>query len=677
MKSLRSSKPVSRLSTVAPRYMQVTGLADGSKLRTASLEGRSHIIVPVVSFVGNSIVRPMHSEGPEFVPESVISSMAESWNGRPILPNHPGDGLSSANTPETLDREKFGVIFNSRAEDGRLKQDAWLDLTRAESVGQDAVDVIARCQAGEMVEVSIGAYIRVAEESGVYDGKPYDYVWQEMIASDHLAMGLGGHKGACSVAMGCGAPRMNASGMSEQDIRDSLESALYAIETGESTDAGLYIWIETYFDDVVIYHIRTEGNGDDALYQREYSIDEVSMAAKLGTVRKPVKRHVTYEETPNVVANSATPADDKSTPQSQVSGFASRVSSVLSNLFESIGGKSRVAITPSADMGMSDADLRSELWRAIHAIEPGFDGVVEVYPDMETVIYTTYPEDDLLWWQRTYSKSDDGTTITLNDDRMQVEPTMEYKQVAASTENESESADATNEPGAIPCSCHTTAKGNITMAAKPKTNTAISALSNRLIASESAPFDEANRGALESMDAVGLTALCKAFGVDPADPKPAIAIGTIKATASGTADSGDDDADDADSDDSAHSPRVLTEAEFVAIAPPSIRAALGRLQAQEETHRATLISAIGKTAGKIYSPDKLKSMETAELELLADAISSAIGTPRKTIANAASYLGKGLPVDESTPAKVATPRIYSLALGGNKTDTADASKTTN
>lgn len=192
------------------RYTRITGLTSGDTalIRSASMAGVSYVVVPVVMLVGNSVVRPMNSLGPEFVPAEELNFAVGSWNGRPILPDHPDNGTASANDPSTLEKYAFGYVFNARYDDGKLKAEAWLDPVRAALVGADALSVIKRCKAGEMVEVSIGAWVEMEERSGVYNGQPYEFIWHSPYP-DHLAMLPKGVPGACSVEMGCGAPRLN------------------------------------------------------------------------------------------------------------------------------------------------------------------------------------------------------------------------------------------------------------------------------------------------------------------------------------------------------------------------------------------------------------------------------------------------------------------------------------
>jgi hypothetical protein len=197
----------------APQFVRLSAQAATAELRTETYQGSEVVVVPVIALLGNVVVEGMVSEAPEFVPADVLAAAPSGWDGRPILAAHPNNGTSGANEPSTWDTRVFGQIFHSEFSDNRLRVEAWLNPAQAERAGDDAVDVLARVQSGEMVEVSVGAWVWLEDAEGVSpDGKPYKQVWQACVP-DHLAMGLTtqGGVGACSNKMGCGGPRVFAS----------------------------------------------------------------------------------------------------------------------------------------------------------------------------------------------------------------------------------------------------------------------------------------------------------------------------------------------------------------------------------------------------------------------------------------------------------------------------------
>jgi hypothetical protein len=68
-----------------------------------------------------------------------------------------------------------------------------------------------RLQGGDPIEVSVGSWTLIQQHSGELDGDSYDGVWSVAIP-DHLAFLPPGATGACSIDMGCGAPRLNSEG---------------------------------------------------------------------------------------------------------------------------------------------------------------------------------------------------------------------------------------------------------------------------------------------------------------------------------------------------------------------------------------------------------------------------------------------------------------------------------
>lgn len=192
-----------------PTYVSLAATLDGAQLRTQVYAGVEHLVVPVVALVGDAVVEGMLSNGPELVPADVLAAAPSSWNGRPVVAFHP---LTGANEPETWDKFVFGQIFSAEFSDNRLRMEAFLDPAAAQSAGDDAVEVINKALAGEMIEVSVGAWVWMEEATGVnHQGRKYTSKWVACIP-DHLAMGLQtqGGVGACSNEDGCGGMRVNA-----------------------------------------------------------------------------------------------------------------------------------------------------------------------------------------------------------------------------------------------------------------------------------------------------------------------------------------------------------------------------------------------------------------------------------------------------------------------------------
>lgn len=529
------------------RYTRLTGLANTAELRTATFDGVDHIVVPVVCLVGNKVVWPMNATSPEFVPAEELSIAPGGWNGRPVTYDHPNNGTQSANDPRTLERYCFGRIFNAKFEDNKLKCEAWLDPARAVKVGADAVSVIERCRNKQVVEVSVGAWIAGEAAHGEYEGVEYDLIWRDIVP-DHLAMLPADAVGACSVDMGCGAPRLNRSGKpmsdkdkvivnsegtSDQDIRAMLEPALVKAEGVE------YAWVEAVFDTTVVYTTHKD-NQPSELLERSYTITGETVS--LGNDRKKVRRKVQYEAEPTLARRMK--------------------NAVLS----AVGIKSAE---------LSDYELRQHLHKVLYAQEPAFESIVEVYPESSTVIYITRPDGKSVWWRCTYKKAKDDS-ITINDDKEMVEEVIEYKTVNMRDHD---------------CQCH-----------KDKESVAMSDVKrpavDRLIAAGS--FKEDDRKALEAMTDAGLAALEAKFKAQEEEPKP----------------------EDEKSDEvvaQTAKPAEMTEEQWLAQAPQSLRAMHAKFKAAEVAQHTALVTSL-KAAQSAYTEDELKSMSVDALSKLASAL---------------------------------------------------------
>lgn len=192
------------------RQIRLNLSADNTLIRTGLYNGEEHLIVPTVALLGDIVVFGLHAEFPELVPASELAFSLPSWAGRPVIPDHPPDG--SANTPDRLDDFQYGQIFFPEFSDNRLRFEIWLSRARAENAG--CTWVIEELEAGNMVEISIGASIELERATGTNaEGEYYGGIWRNIIG-DHIAVGLGGGRGACNLDMGCGALRF----MSESEM---------------------------------------------------------------------------------------------------------------------------------------------------------------------------------------------------------------------------------------------------------------------------------------------------------------------------------------------------------------------------------------------------------------------------------------------------------------------------
>lgn len=190
------------------RRMLVLQNATDAEVTVQQWKGRDHLVVPVVMLM-EGVIWPVNAETPELVLIEDIAASYMGWNGIHVVPDHPEvDGVRvSANTPLISEQNYFGLLFNSEIDGKKLKAQAWLDIAEAERLGGNAQSVVERAQNAEPIEVSVGVYVGLEDKSGTYNGKDYVGIWREIV-QDHFAMLPEGTIGACSIEMGCGAPRV-------------------------------------------------------------------------------------------------------------------------------------------------------------------------------------------------------------------------------------------------------------------------------------------------------------------------------------------------------------------------------------------------------------------------------------------------------------------------------------
>lgn len=440
----------------ALRYLRLVG-ATGPEIRSANFDGKPHIVVPVVALVGDIVIHASNAPDPELVRGAELEHSTPEWEGRPVVGDHPTiDGQSvSANLPEILESKSFGRIFHPRYENGRLLVEAWLDPERAAKVGHDAVRVIERCQAGEPVEVSVGAYVEVVPTSGVAGGREYKGEWAR-IGADHLAMLPENATGACSMADGCGAPRIarrylvTATGLT---AADDLKSAKPASPEPPSN-----------------IHVR---GGDLSLLTKEQSMK------KDGILKRWAQRIASKLESPDALLEAIRAAD-----------------------------------------GESDSDVRSALDRALYDTEPAYQGIYDVFPSGSAqladphVVYACSPAGEWTLYRRGFTLGADGA-VTLAESKEPVEVETTYKPVTTAT-----AAGAVTDPKSEPavaasgCGC----QYNNPSAASAKEE-AMSKLAERvkaLIANPKSPFDSTDETLLAAKSEAQIKQLEEAFGEKPA-----------------------------------------------------------------------------------------------------------------------------------------------------------------
>lgn len=288
--------------------------------RLETYEGKQYMVFPVVM-----MVQGVHhgSGGALFHPIDELGKVPASWNGRPVVINHPQDSdgnYISANSPEVLEQYAVGYLFNTNVEDTKLKSEAWLEKSKLNRVSSVVAEALKN---NEVVEVSIGVFTDNEEVSGTYNDEEYTAIARNH-KPDHLAL-LPGGVGACSVEDGCGIrvnssnqkggtsmaelsafeaiKKLNGMGFTFHEIitnKDGYNVVMEAIrrKIDSMDDQDSYHYLEEVYDDAVVYVKRGRENGGAKMYKQEYSIndDQVELTGVPQEVIKKV--NVTY------VANS-------------------------------------------------------------------------------------------------------------------------------------------------------------------------------------------------------------------------------------------------------------------------------------------------------------------------------------------------------------------------------------
>lgn len=165
--------------------------------RREQLEGRTHLVVPVVLVVEGVL---NGSQGALLYPLEELRQSASAWNGRPVVVYHPDMATGGvAGHPRVFDRQRIGTLFNCRIEANKLVADAWLDEARLNAVD---TRVAAAVRSGKPVEVSTGLFTDADAQPGSWRGRAYSAVARNH-RPDHLAV-LPDQRGACSIADGAG-----------------------------------------------------------------------------------------------------------------------------------------------------------------------------------------------------------------------------------------------------------------------------------------------------------------------------------------------------------------------------------------------------------------------------------------------------------------------------------------
>lgn len=170
-------------------------------IRRETRDGREFLVAPVVAVVEGVL-------NGELLPAQEIRAAVDGFNGVPLPVGHPTERgqFVTANQPAILDNQVIGRFFGATFDEDRMTGELWVDIGKAERLGGQAEIALNKLERGEMLEVSTGYFRDVEQQSGIHNGERYRGI-QRNLRPDHLAL-LVDQTGACSIADGCGAPRV-------------------------------------------------------------------------------------------------------------------------------------------------------------------------------------------------------------------------------------------------------------------------------------------------------------------------------------------------------------------------------------------------------------------------------------------------------------------------------------
>lgn len=213
-----------------------TANADSSGIRTDTLEGRPHLVIPVVA-LKEAVVKG------QFLPGQEIRNSKNLWTDVPIPIHHPKG--RSARELQIIDNSVVGRFYNVRVEDDKLKGEIWIDEEKARNKGQqnnarakEVFETYRRLKAGEPMDVSTSYWHDTVQESGSYKGKQYNGK-QINLKPDHLAI-LPDEYGELSLPDGVGVPLKNQRGdgdvkaENQGDVRSTARTPTFSNTTTES-----------------------------------------------------------------------------------------------------------------------------------------------------------------------------------------------------------------------------------------------------------------------------------------------------------------------------------------------------------------------------------------------------------------------------------------------------------
>lgn len=259
------------------------------QIRTEQLDGHSYLVVPVVM-----MVEGVHSgsHGPILHTIDELGKYTGAWDGRPVTIGHPErDGHNvSANSPDVVERETVGAIYNTHVDGQKLKAEAWL---RIDLMEQRSPQALAYIRQQRPLDVSVGVFTDNEQVSGTYGNETYNAIARNH-RPDHLAL-LPDAVGACSWNDGCGIRVNKQEGGNVSTLQEYKQKQMEAnpfiidfVQTNETdyqelgrriqskldamdSDTRVH-WLRALYESYCIYEVRSADGSK--YYKREYEVME-------------------------------------------------------------------------------------------------------------------------------------------------------------------------------------------------------------------------------------------------------------------------------------------------------------------------------------------------------------------------------------------------------------------
>lgn len=309
-KAIKQANSVVQTNAETSTYAMYIPQQDEYEVEIKVHEEKPYMIVPVVM-----MVEGVHngSHGPLLHTMEELGKFPDSWNGIPVVLNHPSiEGTNvSANSPEIIEQYSVGKIYNTNIDGNKLRAQIWFDEEKLNTLSPTMYE---RVNNNEVIEVSIGVFSEDIEQEGDWNGETYVAIATNH-RPDHLAV-LTESVGACSCKDGCGIRANQQIKNMEQDLLNSikiLNFAGYSIkefsEVTISEEQGYkeimdmvwdklrsldtqntYHYCEELYDDYLIYCV--SGDNSRKMYKQAYKIE----SGKIEFVGEPVevRRKVEY-----------------------------------------------------------------------------------------------------------------------------------------------------------------------------------------------------------------------------------------------------------------------------------------------------------------------------------------------------------------------------------------------